>query len=85
MSIHLARNVCDGCAVWCHFDRDKIGDAREVDKDRVDHYEEGYTSDPAEADCYACLKTAEAYGAAVKSRLWALEPKERAPVDVEAP
>ena len=69
---HLTRNVCDGCAVWCHFDRDNIGDACEVDKDRCDHYADGFTSNPAEATCRACLETAEAYGDACLVRLAAL-------------
>lgn len=68
--IHLARNVCDGCAVWCHFDRDNIGDpcARVPYEDKADHYEDGYTSNPAEATCVPCLVRTEAYGAMCRDR-----------------
>lgn len=59
---HLTRNVCDACAVWCHFDRDNICDENAVDKDRVNHYSDGYTSDPRLATCVECLLTAKEYG-----------------------
>ena len=69
---HLARNVCDGCRVWCHFDRDNLGDPNERDTGTCDHYADGYTSNPAEATCKACLETAEAYGEMCFARLAAL-------------
>jgi hypothetical protein len=69
VSIHLARNVCDGCRVWCQFDRNNIGDTIERDDEACDHYADGYDSDPAKATCRNCLATAVAYGEACARRL----------------
>lgn len=66
--IHLIRNVCDGCAVWCETGR---------------FYEEGSSEEPADVTCRACLHAAEEYGeqAFVRLAQLALEsvpPEERA-------
>lgn len=54
--IHLVRNVCDGCAVWCD----------------GDHYDDSCTDEPQEADCPACLWKAYNYGLEARRRLQGL-------------
>lgn len=57
--IHLVRNVCDGCAVWCNLDGER----------KVDHYREGACNDPEDTTCEPCLDAARAYGERVKARM----------------
>lgn len=54
--VHLVRNVCDSCAVWCESAEYETGDHRG-------------TQAPAEATCLECLKLAAAYGVQAHARL----------------
>lgn len=74
---HLTRNVCDGCAVWCHFDPADWECPREFVEDKADHYADGYTHKPSEATCVKCLEMAREYGWACNSVLFAMSSKPR--------
>lgn len=74
---HLTRNVCDGCAVWCHFDPADWERPREFYEDKADHYADGYTHKPSEATCVRCLEMAERYGDDCTSRICELTNPER--------
>jgi hypothetical protein len=72
--IHLTRNVCDACAVWCQFD---VADWGSPARENPTNVGGDWTNDPALADCVACLEYAWQHGLAAKARLSAL----RAPAD----
>jgi hypothetical protein len=50
--IHLVRNICDACAVWC----------------KANHYDDGACDDPEDATCADCLDEARRYGGQAHKR-----------------
>jgi hypothetical protein len=58
--IHLTRNVCDSCAVWCQFDpSDWERTARENPTYASNEHESTHL--PSEADCWRCLDAVREY------------------------
>lgn len=63
--VHLFRNVCDGCAMWCEGD---VEGKKGYENAEVPENEDGVRS-ISKATCLKCLETACAFGDAVRKRL----------------